>query len=1192
MNRSSRKFLIVLIICLTLGVLAVTWSHGVAGNPSSFILTKDQPVDGFVVGYSSQNDTSPMLLEIPAKPVEQQKQDEAAPNLPLSIPSMKDADPAIQSSLGINAMPSPILNFDGIPFPGVNCNCAPPDPNGEVGATQYVQMVNEGIQVFNKTTGSSVLGPIGISTLWSGFGGLCETSGLGDPIVLYDQLANRWIISQFAGTSAATDECIAVSTTSDATGSYYRYDFVLGTNFYDYPKLAVWPDAYYMGENVFNAAGTAFLGPQPFAFNRAAMLVGAPAIFVTFGPLSPSLGMLIPADLDGSNLPPAGAPNPWMGAAGATWPLYRFHVDFAIPANSTFTLASSLIPAAYSDLCPSTRSCVPQLGSLDGLDGIGDRPMFRLAYRRFGDGHEALVGNRSVAAGGVSGIRWWEVNNATSGTPSFVQQSTYQPDTTWRWMGSIAMDIQGNIALGFSASSSTINPQIRYAGRLASDPLNTLAQGEATLFAGTGSQTGTSNRWGDYSDLTVDPVDDCTFWYTNEYYQTTGIFNWRTRIGSFKFPSCSATPNFSLTATPISQSICTPSDAVYTTTVSSLSGFTNPVTLSASSYPSGATSSFSVNPVTPSGSSNLTIGNTGAATAGSYNINIVGISASLVHTTTVALNLYTVVPGVPTLIAPANGASSIIVQPTFQWSPVSQAASYTLEIAKDAGFTNIVHTISGLIGTTYNGATLNTSTTYFWRVRTSNTCGTGTNSATFTFTTVAAPGDCAPGTTPNSLYSNDFESNTIGWAHSGTGDTWALSTTNPHSGLQSWHADDLSTVSDQRLVSPGVLLPAGQNPVTLKFWNWQHMETRTGGCYDGGILEVTTDGGSTWTQLTSPNLLTDPYDGPISASFSNPLANLNAWCGNNPQPYLNSIVDISSYAGQTVQFRFRLGSDNSVSRPGWNIDDVSVQSCVPNAAPGFVSVNVTPGSINENDGTTLTGLITDPDPTDTHNLQVNWGDGTVTQTLPILDVGVFSFSVTHQYLDDNPTGTTSDLNPIKIMLSDNFAHSVYTATQVTVNNVTPLVNVGPDLQSNLNVLVQFNGTFTDPGTQDTHNIVWDFSDGTIITGTLTPQHAFSSAGPHTVTLTVTDDDTGVGSDSLVVQVNPWLTYLPLIVKQPGGIAGVNNAINTSSVLQPEYANPAIGTKNILNILMGVLPIPLLFGTIIVRRKYSLDDKDA
>jgi hypothetical protein len=441
-------------------------------------------------------------------------------------------------------MPSPTLNFDGVPFPGVACNCAPPDTNGEVGATQYVQDVNIGFQVFNKSTGASVFGPFDIATLWQTMGGTCFDFGDGDPVVLYDQLANRWVITQFAGSSVPTDECIAVSTTSDATGSYNAYDFHLGTDFFDYPKFGVWPDAYYMSMNVFNSSATSFLGVQPFAFDRAAMLAGNPnPTFVTFRNtpfFTPSADPFMPADVDGPNPPPAGAPNPFLTeGVGATWPLYRFHVDLATPANSTFTLAANLSPAAYTSLCPGfVCSTVPQFGSPDGLDTLGDRGMFRDAYRNFGGGREALVGNISVSSGGVAGIRWFELANVTSGTPSFVQQSTYQPDTTYRWMGSAAMDGLGDLALGFSASSSAIHPQVRYAGRLASDPASQLAQGEATLFSGGGSQTGTSNRWGDYSDMTVDPTDDCTFWYTQEYYATTSQFNWRTRIGNFKFPSC------------------------------------------------------------------------------------------------------------------------------------------------------------------------------------------------------------------------------------------------------------------------------------------------------------------------------------------------------------------------------------------------------------------------------------------------------------------------------------------------------------------------------------------------------------------------------------------------------------------------------------------------------------------------------
>src|SRR6266487_2250928 len=175
--------------------------------------------------------------------------------------------------------------------------------------------------------------------------------------------------------------------------------------------------------------------------------------------------------------------------------------------------------------------------------------MFRNAYRNFGNGHEALVGNMSVSSNGVAGVRWFELNHVTSGTPSFVQQSTYQPDSTWRWMGSVAMDGSGDLSLGFSASDATIHPQIRYAGRLVNDPPGMLGQGEAHLFDGTGSQTDTVSRWGDYSDMTVDPVDDCTFWYTQEYYEVTSSFNWRTRIGNFKFPSCTSAPSGTLQGT-------------------------------------------------------------------------------------------------------------------------------------------------------------------------------------------------------------------------------------------------------------------------------------------------------------------------------------------------------------------------------------------------------------------------------------------------------------------------------------------------------------------------------------------------------------------------------------------------------------------------------------------------------------------
>ncbi len=375
--------------------------------------------------------------------------------------------------------------------------------------------------------------------------------------------------------------------------------------------------------------------------------------------------------------------------------------------------------------------------------------------------------------------------------------------------------------------------------------------------------------------------------------------------------------------TPVTQEVCAPADALYDINV----GFPGSVTFSASGQPAGSTAAFAVNPVAGPGSTTLTIGNTGAAAAGSYTIGVLGTYTGGSQTTDLQLTLTDAAPGAPALVSPANNAVNVSQLPTFTWQPTTQANSYNIQVALDPYFNNIVASASGLTGTSYTpSASLMSSTHYYWRVWAVNACGNGAYSAIYQFTTLLAPGDCGSGFTPNVVLNENFEAGPNGWAQGsgGSGNTWALWGTRVHSGAQAWHANDPASSSDQRLVSPVVTLPAGQSPLTLQFWNYQSFEDRSGGCYDGGILEISTNNGSTWTQITS-GLLTDPYDGPIASG--NPLVGLNAWCG-DPQDWTNSIVDLNAYAGQTVRFRFRLGSDTSVGRTdGWNIDDVVVKAC-------------------------------------------------------------------------------------------------------------------------------------------------------------------------------------------------------------------------------------------------------------------------
>lgn len=467
----------------------------------------------------------------------------------------QDVDPIVQGTLGTTAMPGTIANFNA--FSNL-CSCLPPSPSADVGPNHYVLMANLQMAIFNKA-GTLLSGPFNNNVIWAGFGGNCQNQNAGQPIVLYDQAADRWILSQTTQ-SAPHSLCIAISTTGDPTGSYFRYSINLGTNIVDAPKYAVWSDAYYISTIEYNSSFV-FQGMGVHAINRAQLIAGNPAtqtisFLVPEPPTQPwaTSGGFIPADLDGANPPPAGSPALYLGTMDNGGPffapqdaltLWRFHADFVTPANSSFTMAAPIPVSAFDSIfpCTGTRGCIPQPGTTTKLDhdSYQQRLLPRVAYRNFGS-HQSVVASQAVeATAGISGMRWYEVRDP-HGTPVVHQQGTFAPaDGIQRWAGSAAMDHSGNIALGYSVSNaSTTFPGIRYTGRLVGDPLGTLPQGEGVIVNGGGSQTSSSSRWGDYSWMSIDAADDCTFWYVGEYMATTTPSNWSMRVGSFKFPSCTS----------------------------------------------------------------------------------------------------------------------------------------------------------------------------------------------------------------------------------------------------------------------------------------------------------------------------------------------------------------------------------------------------------------------------------------------------------------------------------------------------------------------------------------------------------------------------------------------------------------------------------------------------------------------------
>ena len=453
-------------------------------------------------------------------------------------------DPLVErNNVAFSAYAQPKAATGGVPV-DPNARVAPPDTTGDLGPNHYVQWVNLRYAVYtltrdasNNITGFNIVPgfPKNGNTLWQGFGGRCQSDNDGDPIVQYDQLADRWILTQFAVSGTPYTQCVAVSTGPDPTGTYYRYSYSFSRDFNDFPKMGVWPDGYYITYNMFKS-GRSFSGANVCALERAQMLLGLSARQIC--KLTTAAHSIEPADLEGL-VPPPGTANPMLSIGTTSLQAWRYSVNWTA-GTSTLTGPTTLPGVSFSRACGG-GTCIPQPGTSQTLDSLGDRLNYRLSYRNFGT-RESMVITHPVATGGTSGIRWYELRNATgqtlsSANPVVFQQGTFSPDSTYRWMGSAALDKTGGIAIGYNVSSSSVVPSIRYAYRGPSDPAGALGN-ETNILVGSGSQTTGLARWGDYSTVSVDPVDGCTMVFTTEYLPANGTFNWTTYIYSFKLSTC------------------------------------------------------------------------------------------------------------------------------------------------------------------------------------------------------------------------------------------------------------------------------------------------------------------------------------------------------------------------------------------------------------------------------------------------------------------------------------------------------------------------------------------------------------------------------------------------------------------------------------------------------------------------------
>jgi hypothetical protein len=931
---------------------------------------------------------------------------------------------------GINAVTNPIQNFDG-PDMDIGAGLfggrfAPPDTNAAVGPNHVVITTNGGVQIFNKT-GTSLVAQFRLSTLLAGIPNAGDDDG--DPVVVYDSLADRWVLSQFNITFDANNkmhEHIAVSKTSDPTGAYWAYDFALTAGrFGDYPHMGVWPDGYYWSTNDFNAAGTAFLGAGLYVVERNKMIVGDPtAKLIAFNTGNTHGGML-PTNLQGYTPPPVGTPNLFIefdadefGAATDLIRPFSFHVDYATPANSTLTQLADIPTAAFDARTPSGRTHIQQPGGGEALDSIADRLMHALNFRVLAGGVQSYVLNFTVNVSGVTptsaatyqaGVRWMELRrNSGTGVVTINQQATYAPGSgnpTGRdlWMAAVAQDGEGNIGLAASATNSTatpatLNPTAIYTGRLPGDPANTLPQGEVDAMSAVtrGVQTATSSRWGDYSSLFVDPADECTFWGAFEYVDSpTASFDWNTRIFSFKVnPSCATAARGTIN---INVTNCTGGAPIANAVITTPEGFSRQTNGSGAASMIVTPGTYTVTVTAPNFdicTQTVTVTNGGTATVTcclNGAASIVGAGATLVSESCVPAN-GVVDPGetvtVSLCVQNTGGGNTTNLVGTLQATGgvTSPSAAQSYGVVTTGGPTvcrDFTFTASGTCGGTVTASlALQDGVANLGTVTYSFSLGVLNTALTQNFDGVTAPALPAGWTT-------SFTNGAANCTPTGTcalGGNWVTATTNtPPSAANAAFHNNPTCVTDGFLVSPPINITTATAQLTFR--NAFNLEST----FDGAVLEVSSPNinAGAFTDITNAavggSFVSGGYTGTISVNFLSPIPGRQAWTGlsggSSAAPtYLTTVANLGpNVAGQTITLRWRLASDCSLAASGTSgqwIDNISIADGY--TCCGMVSCTVTcPANITtSNDPNQCGKVVSYPAPTTTGTC------GTVTCTPP------------------------------------------------------------------------------------------------------------------------------------------------------------------------------------------------------------------